>query len=150
MKFLNKLFSKPQPRLHVQLPNKQWIDVSKSQDFYRFTRKDHLQEEVLEIYLMLYKKGPPPNPSAVDLIKLVQKEGEKKELKDLQRIESGKCPFGIYASNIFFSKKDGYIKLWYLSNGRDFIYATYQTTVKPNSQLDGELKFIVLNCTTSD
>lgn len=150
MKLFNKFFSKPPSRLHVQLPNNQWIDVSKPEDPYRFARKDHLQEELLEIYLMLYKKGSLPNPSTADLIKLVQREGEKKELKDLQRIESGNCQFGTYASNIFFSKEGNYVKLWYLSNGRDFMYVTYRTTMRPNAQLDGELKSIVLNCTISD
>jgi hypothetical protein len=145
MNLLNKLFTKTEPQLSITLPSKEWIEVSQVGDPYRFARKEHLQEELLEMFVVLYKKGQVPNPSIEDLIKLVQGEGKNKDLQDLQRIESGTCPFGTYSSNIFFSKEGSYVKIWYLSNGKDFIYVTFETKVRPNAQLDGELKSIVLS-----
>jgi hypothetical protein len=147
MNIFSKFFHKNQARLKVLLPSEEWIEVPESGKSYRFARKDHVHEELLEIYLILYKKGLVPKPSLDGLIELVQGEGKKRNLKDLQRIESGTCAFGTYASNIFFTPKGMYLKIWYLSNGKDFIYATYGTYIRPNGHLDWDLKDIVLRAT---
>ena len=113
------------------LPN--WADVSdKNPDGpLTYVRSSSGLANPLQISYSLYKGGKIPNPSDEQLVELAK--GLESVLGDCKLVSTsyGKCDFGKYGSAVFSSEGTPYTKSWYLSNGKDFIRATFICTTSP-------------------
>ena len=56
---------------------------------------------------------------------------------------SGACDLGTYGAAVFRSTDYPRIQFWYLSNGRDFVLATYVCTSEPEAAEVAEAQRIV-------
>jgi hypothetical protein len=61
----------------------------------------------------------------------------------LTETEFGECALGQYGTAKFYSEDFQYIQCWYLSNGKDFIYAEYHNYLIPEDEELQELHQIV-------
>src|SRR5262249_381520 len=89
------------------------------------------------------KSGKVPNPSTKDLIELAQAHGERHNVGKLVETLSGACDMGNYGSAVFRSTEYPRIQIWYLSNGRDFVLATYVCTAQPEAEEVAQAQQIV-------
>jgi hypothetical protein len=88
-----------------------------------FARKN--SENFLQISWSVYQGGVAPNPSVEDLIRISCVLGEKFNNGLLLESQSGLCDFGRYGTCVFRSPEYPRIQVWTISNGKDFIFATY-------------------------
>ena len=72
-----------------------------------------------------YQGGKKPDPTPEYLRKLAVDYGLKKELGDLKDQSMGSCGIGQFGRASFYLQDQGWTHLWYLSDGWDFILATY-------------------------
>lgn len=70
----------------------------------------------------VYRSGVVPNPSPQDLIDLTREVGLQEQLGRELEFGSGDCALGRFGTVLFSSLE--YCRLWYLSNGRDFVRAS--------------------------
>lgn len=85
-----------------------------------------------------YKGGPEPRPSEADLIELAVGFGEEHGWGKLTNSTSGKCVMGAFGTAAFRRTKSTprrvpeYCQVWFLSNGLDFVFATFIAMQKPD------------------
>lgn len=120
-------------RLQVQLlPN--WARMDNPDGPATFYRTDSEDSGALQVSLYAeYAGGKIPNPSVDDLIELAQGHGERHEAGELVETSGGTCGLGVYGSAVFRSAEYPYFRLWYISNGRDFVLATHICTAEPDA-----------------
>lgn len=90
-----------------------------------FIRDINNAHSVFQVSFAQYKDGEIPNPSQEDLVELAQNTGIDMLLGDMIDTSSGTCSFGAFGTAIFKSKENPHSQIWYLSDGHDFILATY-------------------------
>jgi hypothetical protein len=80
---------------------------------------------VLQISIQsIFESGPEPNPTYADLIRLCEHVASLQEANIIGRY-SGDCDLGTFGSAIATSADLPHMQIWTLSNGRDFVLATY-------------------------
>lgn len=79
---------------------------------------------VLQITMTEYTGGEEPNPAPKDLVQLASEVAKGQGLRVL-RTDSGSCPAGVFGRALCESPDVRCFQIWYLSNGRDFLLATY-------------------------
>lgn len=135
-------------QLRVTLPPG-WIDLTQDNPNggSTYARSSVGLANPLQISFALYKGGKVPNPSTGDLVKLA--EGLSKALDNLRLISknSGSCRFGFYGKAIFEASDCPRAYSWYLSNGQDFIRATYICSIEPEELEIVEVEEIVQTLT---
>jgi hypothetical protein len=90
-----------------------------------------------------YVGGKDPNPNVGDLIDLARGHGESHEAGELVETFGGSCSLGEFGSAIFSSAEFPHTQLWYLTNGLDFVLATFVCTEKPGTDEIAEAQEIV-------
>jgi hypothetical protein len=135
----------------VPLPEA-WLDVSKRNSngpstYVRKEFKSNLKNH-LQFSLTNYGSGKIPNPSKKDLVTLARNSGLKANFGEITKINSGTCKFGIFGTAIFRSMENPITQVWYLSNGKDFILASYICQEAPRIFELQEVENIVLNAYT--
>jgi len=90
-----------------------------------------------------YTSGDIPNPTGEQLIDLAKKRGVGYEIGELIETGDGKCKLGVYGSATFRSQEFPWFQIWYLSNGYDFVLATYICEIRPASVELKEVQDIV-------
>src|SRR5258708_25705778 len=111
-----------------------WKDISKENpDSPPTFINDELDESgVLQISTAEYISGQTPNPNFLDLINLSKNVGLKNEFGIPCHEESGNCEYGKYGF-VEFSRPDfPYIAVWLLSDGKNFIFATFICAAQPD------------------
>lgn len=99
----------------------------------------------LQISYALYKNGKVPNLGYDELLKMCMDFGAKFEYGNCLGRCYGECAFGKYASAIFKVNDFPWYQIWHLSNGKDFIFATYICEDKPDDIVLEEAHEIVVN-----
>jgi len=130
--------------LNVKLP-KGWSDYTHEykNGLRTFLRHDSKESGVIQISVVSYKNGEIPNPSCKDLVELAKKTGENIPAGDVIETLSGNCTFGIYGTAIFKSEEFHRTQVWYLSDGYNFILATYICTATPEAEEISEAQDII-------
>jgi len=78
-----------------------------------------------QVSLALQTGGTPAEATPEDLIELAKSTGKSMLAGDLVETSSGECLLGFYGTAIFKSKEIHRTQIWYLTDKRDFILATY-------------------------
>lgn len=130
-------------RLRVRLLAN-WAQDVNSDGPATFYRTDSDDSGALQVSLYAeYTGGKHPNPSLDDLIELAQGHGRRHDVGQVICTDSGACDLGSYGTVVFRSAEYPRIQFWYLSNGRDFVLATYVCTIEPAAAEVSEAQQIV-------
>lgn len=110
----------------VTLP-KNWIFLSNREfaDSLSFVNLKNTESGVLQLSITKYKSGSVPNPTFKDLSNLVKKQADNAGLYNIKYQDYGKCNFGIYGRIDYSNNEIPFFSIWQLTNGKDFIMATY-------------------------
>jgi hypothetical protein len=87
-----------------------------------------------------YKGGQEPRPSESDLIQLAVGFGEQHKWGRLISSSSGECVMGSFGTAAFKRTKSmppgapQYCQVWFLSNGLDFVFATFIAMQEPDDR----------------
>ena len=118
--------------LKVNLPP-DWEDISHEnpEGPQTFARSGDLATGVLQMSIQsIYESGPDPNATFGDLIRLSEHVAMIQGAKVVKRY-SGECKLGMFGCVIGKSSELPVIQIWTLTNGRDFVLATFLGTEKP-------------------
>jgi hypothetical protein len=121
------------PKLNVVLPP-DWQDVSAELPEGPPTYvRGETGAGALQISIQsVYRSGPEPDPTSSDLIRLSEHVANLQEAEITSRY-SGDCVIGRFGCVIGKSADLARIQIWTLSNGRDFVLATYLCTDAPEA-----------------
>ena len=114
------------------LPN--WVDCSGDYPgaHATFCRQGDDATGALQVSLQAeYKSGPEPNPTGDALIDFARQLGERNRFGEVVDTLSGLCALGTFGSAVFKSTENPLAQIWYLSDGRDFVLATYICAAPP-------------------
>lgn len=81
----------------------------------------------------LHESGPEPNPTYAELIRLSEHVAQVQEAAIAQRYW-GDCDFGKFGCIVGRSEELQQIQIWTISNGGDFVLATYLCLEQPSAQ----------------
>jgi len=124
----------------------EWLNISRENPDGPLTFiRDGLESPgVLQISVQAeYVGGKPPNPTVGDLISFARSLGERNEAGDVIEERSGSCAIGQYGTAIFRSQEYPHLQLWVLSNGLDFVLATFTCPVEPSPEELQDIEEIV-------
>jgi hypothetical protein len=108
-----------------------------------FVRSAENAAGVLQISIQsIYESGPEPNPTPGDLIRLCEHVASLQESNVIGRY-SGDCDLGMFGSVIATSADLPHMQIWTLSNGRDFVLATFLCPEESNAAEAVEAETIV-------
>jgi hypothetical protein len=122
-----------------------WEDISQEnpEGPPTFIRSGESATGVLQISIQsIYDSGPEPNPTTGDLIRLCEHVAGLQEATVIEH-SSGNCDLGTYGSVIAKSVELSRMQIWTLSNGRDFVLATYLCPEEPDPAESSEAEMIV-------
>jgi hypothetical protein len=106
---------------------KAWRDISEETETGEsvFTLAQDEGEGALQFSIAFYQRGPIPNPSVSDLMDMVTSFGTKRNLQESFDAvsEDGECRFAAASYRL----KDAFFRLWYVSDGRNFAFVTYNS-----------------------
>jgi hypothetical protein len=108
-----------------------------------FVRSGEDATGVLQISIQsIYESGPEPKPTQDDLIRLCEHVASLQEANVIGRY-SGDCDLGRFGSVIATSADLPHMQVWTLSNGRDFVLATFLCPEESNPAEATEAETIV-------
>ena len=127
--------------LDVWLPD-EWANISDQYPNGPVTMvwDDPLAVGVFQVSTAEYTGGAEPRPSEADLIKLAVGFGEQHQFGRLIDSFSGKCVMGAFGTAVFKrtestpTETPAYSQVWFLSNGLDFVFATFIGMQDPNAR----------------
>lgn len=131
-------------KLHINFPEG-WIDVSEENPDGppTFINENIDDSGVLKISTAEYVSGEIPNPSPADLVDLSKGVGFENEFGKLESEESGSCGYGIFGYAQFSRPDFRYISVWHLSDGKNFIFATFICGNVPEQEHINEVRGIL-------
>ncbi|MBE0535184.1 MAG: hypothetical protein IH624_05895 [Phycisphaerae bacterium] len=117
---------KKRGQIHVVLPEG-WRDYSADNPDgpTTFLRDASEVSGALQISVALHNGGPLPNPSKEDLVDMASSVGYEMQAGKLVETANGECAFGLLGSATFHSTTMPHTRIWYLSDGQDFVMATH-------------------------
>ena len=130
--------------LQVTLPQG-WEDISEEnpEGPATFVRSGENATGVLQFSIQsVYESGPEPNPTSGDLIALSEHVARLQEADVMERY-SGVCDLGTFGSVIGKSAELPKMQIWTLTNGRDFVLATFLCPEQPDAEEAAEAETIV-------
>ncbi len=110
------------PRPSIQIP-RGWAEVANADGPLTLERAAS-SAGVIQISLALFTGGKEPRPTADDLIALARTSAAGLGVEITDTI-GGACPLGLYGLARGRTPELACAQFWHLSNGRDFIFATY-------------------------
>jgi hypothetical protein len=128
-------------KLEVWLPD-DWIDISAENPDGPTTVCWNVPEAsgAFQLSTAEYRGGAEPRPTEEDLIALAIEFGEQRGLGHMAHSFSGKCVMGVFGAAVFLrtnemsSDEPAYQQIWYLSNGLDFVLATFVAMLEPDEK----------------
>ncbi len=119
-------------KLKVWLPD-DWVNISDQNPDgpLTFAWDDPTAEGAFQLSTAEYSGGTEPQSSEADLIQLATGFGEKHQFGELTTRFSGKCAMGSFGTAAFVrsdalpADELSYYQVWFISNGLDFILATF-------------------------
>ncbi|MCA9775715.1 MAG: hypothetical protein KC800_03330 [Candidatus Eremiobacteraeota bacterium] len=105
----------------LQIPEN-WQDIS-SQNEGRTTFING--QNVFQVSVARYDGGELPNPSREDLVALASGFLGTGGRTEILHADSGKCELGSFGTVQYYSEDLEHCQVWHLSNGKDFVMATY-------------------------
>ncbi len=90
-----------------------------------------------------YTGGAIPAPTDQQLVDLAKKHGQRHGAGELVETNSGTCKLGMFGTAIFHDPEFPFIQFWYLSNGYDFVLATFVCEIQPGVSERKEAEQIV-------
>jgi hypothetical protein len=130
--------------LSIKLPNN-WKDVSADNPNGPPTFINNTIDisGVLQISTAEFLSGKIPNPDLSDLIDLSRNIGLKNGFGDLQNEVSGNCIYGTFGYVEFSNPRFPYTSIWHISDGENFIFATFICSIVPNREHVEDVKNIL-------
>ncbi len=130
--------------LEIKLPDN-WEDISADNPNGPPTFIDDTIDNsgVLQISTAEFLSGKMPNPGVADLIELSKNIGLKNEFGDLQNEISGKCDYGMFGYAQFSNSRFPYTSIWHITDGQNFIFATFICSTVPNQEHIDDVKDIL-------
>ncbi len=122
---------------------KNWNDISKEnpEGPPTFVNGEYKEPGILQL---TYLKGGPPNPDFKQLISLSERVGINNFLGEIVERESGKCNFGQFGSVVVSNPHFSHLIVWHLSDGKDYVLATFICGNPPQRGEIDDAKAIIL------
>src|SRR5262245_17547045 len=128
-------------KLKIWLPD-EWANISEKNPDGPLTMawNDPAAVGAFQLSTAEYKGGPEPRPSEADLMELALGFGEQHQWGELIGSSSGKCAMGSFGTAAFkrsktmLSDAPAYSQVWFLSNGLDFVFATFIAMREPKDR----------------
>ena len=133
-------------KLRIDFPEG-WVDISDENPGGppAFINEQVDDPGVLQISAVEYSGGELPDPSTADLITMAKNVGAKNQFGAVMREESGECNYGIYSYVEFSSKEFPYVAVWYLSDGKNFVFATFICGTIPEAKHIEDVRHILMS-----
>ena len=114
-------------RLTVDVPS-DWSDISQSlgTGAHPFTLARKNGRGALQFSIALYTSGPVPDPTAEDLCEMLTEFGAAHKLGPHTEVATRSLPLRVAAAS--FHARGDFIRVWQISDGRNFALATYLCT----------------------
>ena len=111
-----------------------WADISHENPSgpATFCRDADDASGALQVSHAEYKGGVVPNPSLEALVSLATTAATNERGAVLLHTASGHCRFGLWGTAVHRTDECAHFQAWHLSNGRDFLFATYISEVSPS------------------
>jgi hypothetical protein len=121
--------------LEIKLPDN-WKDISADNPNGPPTFIDDTvgNSGILQISTAEFLSGKIPNPDASDLIELSKNIGLKNGFGDIKDEKSGNCSYGIFGYVHFSNSRFPYTSIWHISDGQNFIFATFLCSTMPDQK----------------
>lgn len=131
-------------KLNIKLPI-YWVDISPDNPDGPPTFIDNTLDDpgVLQISTVEYVSGEIPNPSLTDLVYFSKNMGLKNNFGALQHEVSGNCSYGIFGCAQFSSSDFPHISVWHISDGKNFIIATFICSTYPAQKQVNDVKAVL-------
>ena len=110
-----------------------WEEADNPDGPFTLSRPDH-ENGVIQVSAQLYTRGQRPGAGPDDVRDLARSAAERDGFEVIDTI-SGRCPFGSYAVARCRSAQFARAQFWYLTNGDDFIFATYLAAAADEAEL---------------
>lgn len=128
-------------KLKVWLPD-DWANISNQNPEGPLTLawKNAASTGAFQVSTAQYTGGRKPQPSESDLTELAIGFGKQQKWGKLTSSRSGKCMMGAFGTAAFKRKwltprnAPAYCQVWFISNGLDFILATFIAMQEPHDQ----------------
>ena len=131
----------------LPLPGWSLVQDADSKSNVTLCQGDGQDAGVLQMSLALYQGGPVPNPTPQDLERQAKAYGEKLGYGLPAESTHGFCALGVFGKAVFHPTPQHHFSLWFLSNGRDFVLATFVCPQTLNSNQKAEAQAIVSGIT---
>jgi hypothetical protein len=131
-------------KLRIDFPDG-WVDISgeNPEGPPTFVNEQVDDSGVLQISMAEYVGGEVPDPSQADLVVMAKEAGFTNQFGELTNEESGHCNYGIYGCAEFSGAEFSYAAIWYLSDGRNFVFATFISSAPPGPKLIQDVKDVL-------
>jgi|GEM_PF-1563556 len=137
--------------LEIRLPDN-WNDISEDNPNGPPTFIDDTIDNsgVLQISTAEFLSGKIPNPGLSDLSELSKNMGVKNNFGELQNEISGKCDYGIFGYAQFSNPQFPYASIWHISDGQNFIFATFICSIAPDQKHVDDVFNILISIKRND
>ncbi len=131
-------------KLHIDFPDG-WVDISgeNPEGPPTFVNEQVDDSGVLQISMAEYAGGEVPEPSQADLVVMAKDVGFANQFGELTNEESGHCSYGLYGCAEFSGAEFSYSSIWYLSDGKNFVFATFISSAPPGAKLIQDVKNVL-------
>lgn len=126
-------------KLTIWLPD-DWAEIENPDGPLTMCRQDDAAVGAFQVSTAEYSGGPEPRPGEADLIEIAVGFGRRHEWGRLSSSSSGKCVMGTFGTAAFKRTEtmppdaSEYCQVWFLSNGLDFVMATFIAVQKPDDR----------------
>ena len=126
-------------KLKIWLPD-DWATIENPDGPLTMSWQDPDAKGAFQLSTAEYRGGAEPRPSETDLIKLAVGFGEQHNWGELTSSSSGKCAMGVFGAAAFRRRKSmpaaapEHCQVWFLSNGLDFVFATFIAMQMPDDR----------------
>jgi hypothetical protein len=126
-------------KLKIWLPD-DWANVENPDGLLTMCWQDPAATGAFQLSTAEYTEGTEPRPSETDLIELAVGFGTRHSWGESTSSFSGKCVMGTFGTAAFRRANSmpadapEYCQVWFLSNGLDFVFATFIAMQKPDNR----------------
>lgn len=130
-------------KLKIKLPDN-WTQMDNPEGPPTFIDESLDEPGVLQISFAEFIEGAKPNPTKLDLINLSETLGNNSNFGSITTKESGDCVYGTFGRVNFTSDDYPLISVWHISNGENFVFATFICSSKPNEKQLNDVSRILM------
>ncbi|SHH09600.1 hypothetical protein [Massilia sp. CF038] len=92
-----------------------------------------------------YTGGVIPDPTPAQLVTLAERVIERNGEADIRGRATGECAIGTYGTVLASTDEAAWFQIWFLSNGKDFVLASFISSEEPTDEQASQASWMVEN-----